>query len=496
METILKMNNIRKVFPGVVALDNVNITISSGKVLGLLGENGAGKSTLMKVLAGAHQPDVGEIEYYGKKVKIENVLDAKKLGISIIYQELSLSPNMTVAENIYALEEPLKYGMIDDNTLNRMTEELLKSLSIDIEPDKLVGELSLANQQMVEIAKGLSSDPKLVIMDEPTSALSSKETEVLFSIINQLKNNGKSVIYISHRMEEIFEITDHVSVLRDGQYIGTVETDKTDTDELIRMMVGRTMDEFYPEKDFSYTSEENLLEIRNYTKKNYYHNISFDLKPGEILGIYGLVGSGRTEIAQGLFGILGKDEGQMYIHGEKVEINKPSDAIENKIAFVTENRKDEGLVLTAEVQENITMANLKGILGTFNLISESKEEEIAKEHVSNLRIKTPSIYQTINKLSGGNQQKVVLSKWFEIEPEILILDEPTRGIDVGAKFEIYKLIIELARNGVGIIIISSELPEILNMSDRLLVLRDKNIVASLESSETNQEEIMKYITGV
>lgn len=496
MTTILKMNNIRKTFPGVVALDNVNISMNAGKVLGLLGENGAGKSTLMKILSGAYQPDGGDIEFFNEKVTINNVLDAKELGIAIIYQELSLSPNMTVAENIYALREPLKHGMIDDHTLNKMTEDLLSSLSINIKPDILVGELSLANQQIVEIAKALSLDPKLIIMDEPTSALSSKETELLFSIIGQLKNQGKSVIYISHRMEEIFEITDSVSVLRDGKYIGTVETGKTDVDELIKMMVGRTMDEFYPEKDFPYTSEDSLLKVDNYTNSGHYHDISFNLRPGEILGIYGLMGSGRTEIAQGLFGMLGKEAGEMYINDKKIEINEPADAIKNRIAFVTENRKDQGLVLTAGVHENITIANLKGILGRFNLINEYKEEDVAKRYVDDLKIKTPSIYQTINKLSGGNQQKVVLSKWFEIEPQILILDEPTRGIDVGAKFEIYKLMIELAQSGVGIIIISSELPEVLNMSDRLLVIRDKTIVADLDSSKTDQEEIMKYITGV
>lgn len=495
MSTILKMNNIRKVFPGVVALDNVNISMESGKVLGLLGENGAGKSTLMKILSGAYKPDGGNIEFYGKEVKINHVLDAKKLGIAIIYQELSLSPNITVAENIYALKEPLKYGLIDDKTMNKMAQELLTSLSIDIRPDILVRDLPIAKQQMVEIAKAMSSDPKLIIMDEPTSALSSKETELLFKIIRKLKNEGKSIIYISHRMEEIFEITDAVSVLRDGKYIGTVETDKTDVDELIKMMVGRSMDELYPEKNFAFTSDEKLLELTGYTKHGYYHDISLTLRPGEILGIYGLMGSGRTEIAQGIFGIMTKDSGEMYSHDKKVKINSTIDAIENKIAFVTENRKDEGLVLTAGVHENITMANLNGILGRFNLLNEQKEENVAKGYVNNLKIKTPSIYQTINKLSGGNQQKVVLSKWFEIEPEILILDEPTRGIDVGAKFEIYKLMIELAEKGVGIIIISSELPEVLNMSDRLLVVRDKTIVAELESSKTDQEEIMRYITA-
>ncbi len=495
MSTILKMNGIRKVFPGVVALDNVDMTLEGGRVHGLLGENGAGKSTLMKILSGAYQPDGGTIELYGEKVSIDNVLDAKDLGISIIYQELSLSKNMTVAENIYALNEPTKYGMVDDDKLNEQTKVILDSLSIDIKPDVLVGELSIANQQMVEIAKALSSDPKIVIMDEPTSALSSKETELLFSIIRKLKDEGKSVIFISHRMEEIFEITDVVSVLRDGQYIGTVETEKTDVDELINMMVGRKMEEFFPEKSFKYTEDRDLLKVVNYNKKGYFHDISLNLKPGEILGIYGLMGSGRTEIIQGIFGILNKESGEMYIDDKKVEVKSPKDAINNGIAYVTENRKDEGLVLTAGVHENMTIANLGRILGKNKLIDDRKEKKLAKGYIDSLGIKTPSVYQIVNKLSGGNQQKVVLSKWFEIDPEILILDEPTRGIDVGAKFQIYKLMLELAEKGVGIIMISSELPEVINMSDRLLIVRGNTIIQELESSKTDQEEIMKYITG-
>ncbi|HCX04486.1 MAG TPA: D-xylose ABC transporter ATP-binding protein [Clostridiales bacterium] len=495
MSRILKMNGIRKVFPGVVALDNVDISLEAGKVHGLLGENGAGKSTLMKVLSGAYQPDAGTIELYGEEVKIDNVLDAKSLGISIIYQELSLSKNMTVAENIYALNEPVKFGLIDDDELNEKTKKLLSSLSIDIRPDVLVGELSIANQQMVEIAKALSLDPKIVIMDEPTSALSSKETELLFSIIRKLKKEGKSIIYISHRMEEIFEITDYVSVLRDGQYIGTVETEKTDVDELIDMMVGRKMEEFYPEKKFKYTDDRDLLKVVNYNKEGYYHDINLSVKPGEILGIYGLMGSGRTEIIQGIFGILDKESGEMYIDDNKVKVDSPKDAIDNGIAYVTENRKDEGLVLTAGLHENMTIANLDGILGKHKLLDDKKEKRLAKDYVDSLGIKTPSVYQIVNKLSGGNQQKVVLSKWFEINPKILILDEPTRGIDVGAKFQIYKLMLELAEKGVGIIMISSELPEVINMSDRLLVVRNNSIIQELDSSKTNQEEIMKYITG-
>lgn len=494
MSPILEMKGIRKVFPGVVALDGVNINLHEGQVLALLGENGAGKSTLMKILSGSYQPNAGTIKLFGKKVDIKNVVHARELGISIIYQELSLSLNMTVAENIYALQEPVKYGLIDDKKMNENTKELLDELGISISPTSVVKDLSISNQQMVEIAKALSSNPKIIIMDEPTSALSSKETDILFSIIQKLKNKGCSVIYISHRMEEIFEITDTISVLRDGNYIGTVETKKTTTDELITMMVGRSMEEIYPHKHFHYVRDEPLLELKGYHRHGKFHNISFSLKPGEILGIYGLMGSGRTEIAQGIFGILKKERGDMLIHGQEVKVNNPLQAMKKRIAFVTEDRKHEGLVLTASVFENMTIANLDKVLNKFKLLKHEKEVEVTNRRVDSLKIKTPSIYQTVNKLSGGNQQKIVLSKWFEIEPEILILDEPTRGIDVGAKFEIYKLMIELAEKGVGIIMISSELPEVLNTSDRLLVIRDHEIAAELNPKETSQEEIMNYIT--
>lgn len=494
LTTILEMSGIRKEFPGVVALDGVNISLDEGKVLALLGENGAGKSTLMKILSGSYQPDGGHIKLYGKEVAIKNVIHARELGISIIYQELSLSPNMTVAENIYALYEPVKFGLIDDREMNRKTKELLDELGINVSPTAVVKDLSISNQQMVEIAKAISSDPKIVIMDEPTSALSSKETETLFTIIRKLKSKGCSVVYISHRMEEIFEITDVVSVLRDGKYIGTVETNETTSDDLITMMVGRSMEEIYPTKYFPYVRDEALLELKGYHLEGSFHDISFLLRPGEILGIYGLMGSGRTEIAQGIFGMLKKERGEMFINGKKEKINSPITAIEKRIAFVTEDRKHEGLVLTASVLENMTLANLDKVLNKFKFIQHDKEVEVTNRHVKSLKIKTPTIYQTVNKLSGGNQQKIVLSKWFEIEPEILILDEPTRGIDVGAKFEIYKLMIELAEKGVGIIMISSELSEVLNTSDRLLVVRDHEIAAELNPKETTQEEIMKYIT--
>ena len=494
MFPILKMNGIRKVFPGVVALDGVNISLHEGEVLALLGENGAGKSTLMKILSGSYKPDGGHIEVFGETLTIKDVVHARDLGISIIYQELSLSPNMTVAENIYALQEPVRFGLIDEKEMNRNAKALLDRLDIHIPPTKLVQELSISNQQMVEIAKAISTNPKIIIMDEPTSALSNKETEKLFAIIRKLKKQGSSVIYISHRMDEIFEIADRVSVLRDGKYIGSVGIEETSQDALIKMMVGRDMEEIYPEKTFPYISEEILLELKGFHRQGAFHEVNLTVRPGEILGIYGLMGSGRTEIAQGIFGILKKERGEAFIHGKKVNLTSPSAAIKNRIAFVTEDRKHEGLVLTANVFENTTLANLNKVL-TNKLIDHKKEIDITNHHIGNLKIKTPSAYQMVNKLSGGNQQKIVLAKWFEIEPEILILDEPTRGIDVGAKFEIYKLMNALAEKGVGIIVISSELPEVLNVADRLLVIRDRSIVAELDTKSTTQEEIMSYITS-
>lgn len=495
MGKMLEMKNIKKVFPGVVALDGVNISVDEGEVLALLGENGAGKSTLMKVLSGVHKPEEGQIFIDGKEVNINGVNDATDLGISIIYQELSLFPNLSVAANIYALAEPTKMGLIDDKEIERKAKELLDRIDVDINPKTLVKDLSISSQQMVEIAKSLVKEPKIIIMDEPTSALSDKEVKNLFRIINKLRDEGKAIIYISHRMEEIFEITDKIAVLRDGKYIGTISTKEATTDELIKMMVGREMDQIYPEKDFKFLKDEKLLELKGYTKKGFYEDIDLFVRPGEILGLYGLMGSGRTEIAQGIFGVLKKEKGEMFIDGKKVNISKPFDAIDNGIAFITENRRDEGLVISGSVKENVSMANIDNILSNFRFLDLNKEKDITKKYVESMNIKTPSINQIVNKLSGGNQQKIVISKWFEIDPKIIIMDEPTRGIDVGAKFEIYKLMNELAAKGAGIILISSELPEILNISDRLLVVNNQKVIKELDPKKTSQEEIMGYIIG-
>lgn len=494
MSNVLEMKNIRKEFPGVIALDDVSLTLEKGEILALLGENGAGKSTLMKVLSGTYQPDLGQISIRGDISIINSPIHADELGIAIIHQELSVVPNMTVAENIFALKEPTRFGIIDDKEMNRKAAELLKQLNMNINPSVLVGSLSVSQQQMVEIAKSLSTNPDILIMDEPTSALSNNETRNLLEITQKLAKSGISIIYISHKLEEIFTISDRITVIRDGKAVGDLITKDSNADELVSLMVGREMNNVYPVKPFRYAEDSKLLEVVNYTKKDWYHDINLFVRPGEILGLYGLMGSGRSEIAQGIFGIEKKDSGKLLISGVEVKINNSTDAIKNKIAFVTEDRKQQGLVLSGDIKENISMASIKNILNKFNLIDTKEEVEKAEKYIESLRIKTPSYDQYTNNLSGGNQQKVVLAKWFEIEPKILILDEPTRGIDVGSKYEIYELIIELARSGLAVILISSDLPEVLNMSDRMHVIRDKTIIAELNPKTTKQEEVMSIIT--
>ncbi|QIK70671.1 sugar ABC transporter ATP-binding protein [Erysipelothrix sp. HDW6C] len=494
MSTILEMKHIRKEFPGVVALSDVSLKLEKGEVLSLVGENGAGKSTLMKILSGTYQPTKGEIFVKGQPVKITDPQHAAQLGISIIHQELSIVPNLTIAENIYVLNEPTRLGLVNDKQMVKDAQVLLDRLNFNLNPNSFAKDLSVSEQQMVEIAKALSANPKIVIMDEPTSALSNKETKNLLNTINRLREQGISVIYISHKLNEIFEISQKIVVIRDGAEVGELITKDTDENELVKLMVGREMKNVYPIKDFASLSNENQLEVSHYSKTGYYHDINLSVKPGEILGIYGLMGSGRTEIAQGIFGILKKDSGTLKINGGVVNVNSPSDAIKHKIAFVTEDRKQEGLVLDASIRENLSVVNIKKILNRYNMISHAKEVVIANDNVAKIRIKTPHIEQNTRNLSGGNQQKVVLGKWFEIEPKILILDEPTRGIDVGSKYEIYELIIDLAREGLSIILISSDLPEVLNMSDRLAVVRDMTIIEEMNPKVVSQEDVMKVIT--
>ncbi|WP_373893820.1 sugar ABC transporter ATP-binding protein [Virgibacillus sp. CBA3643] len=491
----IEMKGITKTFPGVKALDNVNLAVKNGTVHALMGENGAGKSTLMKILAGIYKPDSGEIILDGAQVSFREPNDALESGISMIHQELSPIREMSIAENIYLGREPCKplSRFVDFKELYKQTTQLLNKVGVNFNPREKIKNLSVAEMQMVEIAKAISYDSKIIIMDEPTSAITDKEVERLFKLIEVLKQQDKGIIYISHKMDEIFEITDEITVFRDGSYIGTEITNETNKDALIQMMVGRKLTNLFP-KETQKIDSTKLLEINNLSEEGIFKNISFSLKKGEVLGITGLMGSGRSEVVEAIFGLRKLDEGEISIEGKSVDIRSPIDAIKNNIAFVTEDRKEEGLFLPMSIKENISISSLESFVkGGF--IIEGKVNKIAKESIDSLNIKAYSHRQTVKTLSGGNQQKVVLAKWLLTKPKILILDEPTRGIDVGAKIEIYKLMNELVKEGFSIIMISSEMPEVLNMCDRILVFHEGKISGELNRDEATQEKILQYATG-
>lgn len=492
-EYILEMEGIYKEFPGVRALKNVDFRVRKGTIHALLGENGAGKSTLMKILNGMYHADAGKIKFDGNEVKIYSPYNAIQIGISMIHQELSPVPEMTIAENIFLGREVTnKLGLVDDDELNRRTEKLLQQLEIKLNPSAKMKELSIANTQMVEIAKAISYNSKLIIMDEPTSALTEKEVENLFKIMRSLKEKGVSIIFITHRMDEIFEIVDEITVLRDGEFIGRKSINEVTEEELIEMMVGRELKEMFPKEKVDIG--EVLLEVRNFSKNGVFKDISFKVRRGEILGLAGLMGAGRTEVVESIFGITQPDEGEIYINGEKVEIKSPADAIRNRMGLLTEDRKGSGIFLPLTVRDNIIMASIDKFIDNYLLINGQKVEEECKNLINQLKIKTPSINQIAKFLSGGNQQKVLIARWLLTVPEIFILDEPTRGIDVGSKSEIHKLVVEIARQGKAIIMISSELPEILGMSDRIIVMHEGKITGELSREEASQELIMKYAT--
>jgi ribose transport system ATP-binding protein len=485
----LEMIGITKKFPGVLALNNVNFKVKKGEVHALVGENGAGKSTLMKVLDGVFIPEEGTIVINGKEVSIKNTNDAKDLGIGLIFQELNLVPSLSAAENVYLGKlKANKAGIVNWRKTNKEAKGLLKKLNFNINPKTLVEELSVAEKQLVEIAKALSIDAKIIIMDEPTASLSESEISKLFDLIKQLKENGVTIVYISHRLEEIFSIADTVTVLRDGNIISTEEVGNETKGSIIEKMVGRSLDMEFPERKSEIG--DTVLEVKNL--KNYRLNgVSFDLRAGEILGISGLVGSGRTELAKAIFGADPVDSGEIYIKGRKVKIKSPVTAKKSLIALVPEDRKDEGLVLDFSVLMNTTICNLKKILGFSNTLSRSKEKKQGSEIIEKLGVKTPTVQHKTLNLSGGNQQKTVVAKWLFADPDILILDEPTRGIDVGAKYEIYLLMNKMVSEGKAIIMISSELPEVMAMSDRLMVMSEGEIKAIFEKSEINANNIMK-----
>ena len=492
-QNILTMQNIHKKFPGVYALSGVNFELRSGEVHALLGENGAGKSTLIKILAGIYGADEGQIEIRGRKVKISDVHQARAHGISVIHQELCLAPNLTVADNIFLGKEAAgQAGFVKFSEQNRTAQALLDSLGLAIQATALVSSLSVAGQQMVEIAKALSIDAQIIVMDEPTASLTLKEVEMLFQTIQNLKRKNIAVIYISHRMEELFRVADRVTVLRDGKYVGTRETAATTREELIAMMVGRELKDLY--RRTFHPLGDTVLEVRNLSRRNVLDGISFSLKKGEILGISGLVGSGRTELARAIFGIDPLDAGEIRVTGKKAAVNSPIDAMAYGIALVPEDRKGQGLIMVQSVSYNITITVLKQFIQGAR-IDHELERHLVDSYIDKLAIKTPSHEQLTNNLSGGNQQKIVIAKWLATAPKVLILDEPTRGVDVGAKAELYSIIDMLAEQGVGIVMISSELPEIIGMSDRVLVMHSGRITGILDRNELNQETIMHYATG-
>lgn len=493
---ILTVNHLSKSFSGIKALDNVSFNLRRGEVHALMGENGAGKSTFMKILIGLLAPDSGEIVFEGSNLTDQKVGDTLKKGISMIHQEILIIPELTVAQNIFLGREKsvsgrkgIFSGWLDDSDINKKSEQILKQLGVDISPKTKMKYLSVAQMQMVEIAKAVSNDAKVIIMDEPTSAISDKEVEMLFKMIRDLKGKGVSIIYISHKMDEIFRISDTVTVLRDGKYIGTKSATELDQNSLISMMVGREIGQMFPERVGGLKDE--VLSVSRLGKKGKFSAINFTVSSGEILGLAGLMGAGRTEIARTIYGLDSLDEGEIRISGETVTIDSPQKALKNGIGYVSEDRKGLGFIPKMSVKDNITLASLKRHKkGVF--INTKSEETDTGRMIAELRIKTSGIDQKVTYLSGGNQQKVVIGKVLLAAPQLIILDEPTRGVDVGAKFEIYKLIRNLAENGMAIIMISSELPEVLGMSDRIVVLSKGKQTATLSRQEATQELIMKY----
>ena len=495
-ELLIRMQGIDKAFPGVQALKDAQFELRPGEVHALVGENGAGKSTLMKVLTGVYHRDAGTIEVRGRPVEVPNPRAGRDLGISMIHQELALANHLTVAQNIYMGREPrgrLSF-MVDDKTQTRQTEELVDRLGLKLDPAAKCGDLKVAQQQMVEIAKALSMDASVLIMDEPTAALTDTEIEELFRIIRSLREQGKGIVHISHRLEELRQISDRVTVMRDGQHVNTVNTQEVSIDEIISMMVGRTIYEEAPHVPEGADQQPYVLEVRGLSRGRAVQDVSFGLRQGEILGIAGLVGAGRTELARLIFGADPRDAGEIIVKGEPVEVRNPAEAVEMGIAYLSEDRKRYGLTLGLDLETNIALASFSKFLKSMARVDTSKTHQAAEQRVEELGIKTPGVSQKARNLSGGNQQKVVVAKWLTAEMDILIFDEPTRGIDVGAKQEIYHLLNELAAEGKSIIMISSELPEILRMSHRILVMCEGRLTGELTAEEADQEKIMTLAT--
>lgn len=491
-DSLIEMRHITKTFPGVVALDDVTFECRPGEVHAVIGANGAGKSTLMKILAGVYQPDNGEILLDGQPVRIPSPHDAQRLGISIIYQELNLLPDLDVSQNVFLGREPRgRFGIINTRQLEKQAQEVLHRLGVDLDPRMPLSRLSVAQQQLVEIAKALSLEAQLIIMDEPSATLGGQDLEHVFDVIAALKRQGLAVIYISHRIAEVFQVADRVTVFKDGQVVGTYEVAEIDRASLVRMMIGRTLSETFPPRGEEV--DEEVLSVSNLSCDNVLHDVNLTVRSGEIVGLAGLMGAGRSELAQAIFGARHIDRGEITIKGQPVQINTPRDAVRHNIGYLTENRKEEGLVLELSVRHNAALPSLHR-RQRWGFVDRRAENQVVKTMVDSLDIHTPSLAQEVQYLSGGNQQKVVLAKWLISGPDLLIFDEPTRGIDVGAKSEIWHLMRELADQGTAILMISSELPEVIGMSDRVVVMHNGRIVDVLPGETATEEEVLMLAT--
>lgn len=489
----IEMWGVDKSFGSNQVLKQAGFTLESGEVHALMGENGAGKSTLMKILTGVYTKDAGTVLVDGKEVNYKNPQEAEKAGIVFIYQELNVMFDLTVEENLFMGKEIHgKFGICDKKAMQKKAQEALNTLGVNISPKTVMSELSVGQQQMVEICKALMADAKVIIMDEPTAALTQSETVALFKVIESLRKKGVSMVYISHRMEEIFELCDRITVLRDGSYIGVKNIPETNMNEIVKMMIGREIGERYPSRDVKIGKE--VLKVKGLTRKGTFHDVSFSVRAGEVLGVSGLMGAGRTEIMQAIFGNLSYESGTIEIDGKEVKISNPRQAMEHGIGFITEDRKTEGLMLDKSIRENISLCNL-GRISKSSVISKEAEKDMVAEAIKDLHIKCFGPFHECNNLSGVNQQKVVLAKWILTNPKILILDEPTRGVDIGAKKEIYNIINKLAAQGVAIIMVSSELPEVLGMSDNIMVVREGEVRGIISYEKANQERVMTLATG-
>lgn len=492
-EPLLRAEGISKAFPGVQALDQVTLEIFPGEIHGLVGENGAGKSTLIRILAGAIPRDAGRILWHGRPVEIADPRQARRMGIAVIHQELSLLPNLTVAANLFLGREPrTRWGGLDRRIMEEGAWRILRDLDLDLDPRALTGSLPFAQRQMLEIARALSENARLLIMDEPTSALSEREIHRLFHLLRDLKSRGVAVLFISHRLEEVFQIADRITVLRDGRHVGTFPIAEVTPSAVVRMMVGREMREMFVKT--ATPGAEALLEVRGLTRKGVFHEVSFEVRRGEIVGLAGLVGAGRTEVARALFGLDPVDRGEIRIEGRLVHIHSPIDAIQLGMAFIPEDRKAQALFLSMALRSNITISALPQV-APLGLLSGRLLDAIAIPYIRHLNIRPPSPSMPVRYLSGGNQQKVVIARWLLLQPKILIMDEPTRGIDVGAKAEIHAIMDRLAREGKAILMISSELPEILGISDRILVMREGRIVGELSRAEATADRVLGLAMG-